>query len=53
MTQGKAKRRAWQKVVDDGKSQAETDSEYVKLVNKLKEDCGFDPSKAPEAVGAK
>lgn len=48
---GKAKKRAWQKVVDEGVKPADAEKKYVELVGKLKEKYGFDPSKKPEAVG--
>jgi len=50
---GKAKMRAWKKVVDEGVTQDEAKEKYVELVEKLKETHGYDPDKAPEAVGGK
>ncbi|EXJ57906.1 diazepam-binding inhibitor (GABA receptor modulator, acyl-CoA-binding protein) [Cladophialophora yegresii CBS 114405] len=49
---GKAKHKAWQKEVDAGTSAADAEKKYIDLVNKLKGQYGFDPSKAPEAVGS-
>lgn len=51
ISQGKAKKRAWQKVVDEGLSQEQAQAAYVKLVEQLKETYGYDANKAPEAVG--
>jgi len=48
---GKAKYKAWQKEVDAGTSAADAEKRYIDLVNKLKDQYGFDPSKTPEAVG--
>ena len=50
--QGKAKRRAWQKLCDEGVSEADAQQRYIDLVGKLKEQYGFDPEKVPETVGA-
>jgi diazepam-binding inhibitor (GABA receptor modulating acyl-CoA-binding protein) len=50
--QGKAKKNAWQKVVDEGITAEEAQERYVALVEKLKETYGYDADKAPEAVGA-
>jgi diazepam-binding inhibitor (GABA receptor modulating acyl-CoA-binding protein) len=50
--QGKAKKRAWQAVVDKGTTQDEAQAQYVKLVEELKEKYGYDASKSPEAVGS-
>jgi len=50
--QGKAKRNAWKKVVDEGISAEESQERYVALVEKLKVTYAFDPSKEPEAVGS-
>ena len=49
---GKAKKNAWQKKVDSGVSPADAEKQYVELVEKLKTSYGYDPSKAPEAVGS-
>jgi diazepam-binding inhibitor (GABA receptor modulating acyl-CoA-binding protein) len=49
---GKAKKKAWQKVVDEGITEEEAKSRYVTLVEKLKETYGYDADKEPEAVGA-
>ena len=51
--QGKAKKRAWQKVVDDKVTPQGAAKKYVELVNSLKEKYGYDASKTPEAVGGK
>ncbi|RFU35684.1 hypothetical protein B7463_g725, partial [Scytalidium lignicola] len=48
---GKAKKRAWQKIVDEGTSQEEAKSKYVELVEELKAKHGYDANKQPEAVG--
>ncbi|KIW66449.1 hypothetical protein PV04_05784 [Phialophora macrospora] len=48
---GKAKHKAWQKEVDAGTSAADAEKRYIDLVEKLKGQYGFDPSKSPEAVG--
>lgn len=50
--QGKAKKAAWQKVVDEGLSPEEAQAKYVTLVEGMKETYGYDESKEPEAVGA-
>lgn len=39
--QGKAKRKAWQKVVDAGTSKEDAQKQYIELVEKLKEKHGF------------
>ncbi|KAI9784068.1 MAG: hypothetical protein M1835_003659 [Candelina submexicana] len=49
---GKAKKRAWQKVVDEGTKPAQAQSQYVALVGKLKETYGYDKDKKAEAVGS-
>jgi diazepam-binding inhibitor (GABA receptor modulating acyl-CoA-binding protein) len=49
---GKAKKRAWQKVVDEGVTPEEAQTKYIALIEKLKEEYGFDADKVPEAVGA-
>ncbi|KEY71409.1 hypothetical protein S7711_05671 [Stachybotrys chartarum IBT 7711] len=48
---GKAKKNAWQKVVDDGTSPQQAQEEYIALVERLKTSCGYDENKEPEAVG--
>jgi diazepam-binding inhibitor (GABA receptor modulator, acyl-CoA-binding protein) len=48
---GKAKKRAWQKIVDEGVTPEEAQIKYVELIEKMKETYGFDESKVPEAVG--
>ncbi|KAH8659163.1 putative acyl-CoA-binding protein like protein [Tricladium varicosporioides] len=49
---GKAKKNAWQEVVDKGTTQDEAKAEYVKLVEEMKETYGYDANKVPEAVGS-
>ncbi len=49
--QGKAKKRAWQKIVDEGVTPEEAQKRYVELVEKLKSAYGYDSKKEPEAVG--
>jgi diazepam-binding inhibitor (GABA receptor modulating acyl-CoA-binding protein) len=49
--QGKAKRRAWQKIVDEGLTVDEAQQKYVKLVEELKEKYGYDANKVAETVG--
>ncbi|KAI9821208.1 MAG: hypothetical protein M1827_003942 [Pycnora praestabilis] len=49
---GKAKKRAWQKVVDDKVTPKASQTKYVELVKKLKTTYGHDPTKKPEAVGS-
>ncbi|KAL2754458.1 hypothetical protein ACRALDRAFT_1070238 [Sodiomyces alcalophilus JCM 7366] len=46
----KAKRSAWQKVIDEGTTPEQAQEKYVALVNKLKETYGFDANKEPEEV---
>ncbi|CEJ84850.1 Putative Acyl binding protein [[Torrubiella] hemipterigena] len=48
---GKAKKAAWQKVVDEGISAEAAQERYVQLVETLKAKHGFDENKVPEAVG--
>ncbi|KAM3464854.1 hypothetical protein MY5147_008668 [Beauveria neobassiana] len=48
---GKAKKNAWQKVVDEGISAETAQERYVALVEKLKTKYGFDENKVPDAVG--
>ncbi|KFA67704.1 hypothetical protein S40285_00916 [Stachybotrys chlorohalonatus IBT 40285] len=48
---GKAKKNAWQKVVDDGTSPQQAQDQYIALVERLKTSCGYDENKEPEAVG--
>jgi diazepam-binding inhibitor (GABA receptor modulating acyl-CoA-binding protein) len=50
---GKAKKRAWQKIVDEGVTPEEAQERYIKLIEELKTVYGFDESKEPEAVGGK
>jgi len=49
---GKAKQKAWQKEVDSKVTSPNAERRYIELVNKLKTQYGFDPSKKPEAVGS-
>lgn len=51
MLQGKAKKNAWQKRVDEGTSESQAKEEYVALVERLKAQYGYDANKEPEAVG--
>jgi len=51
LVQGKAKKRAWQAIADDGVTPEEAQGKYVALVEELKARLGFDPDKVPEAVG--
>ncbi|RDA96117.1 hypothetical protein CP533_1731 [Ophiocordyceps camponoti-saundersi (nom. inval.)] len=48
---GKAKKKAWQAVVDEGTSPEQAQEKYVALVEKLKASCGYDENKVPEEVG--
>lgn len=48
---GKAKRKAWQKLVDEGVTSQQAEERYVALVEGLKGKYGFDETKKPEAVG--
>lgn len=50
---GKAKKAAWQKVVDAGVTPEQAQEQYVALIEKLKVEYGFDASKVPESVGGK
>lgn len=49
--QGKAKKNAWQKKVDEDVTQEGAKEQYVALVEKLKTQYGYDANKEPEAVG--
>ena len=49
---GKAKKNAWQKVVDEGITAEQAQERYIALVEKMKGTYGYDASKEPEAVGA-
>jgi diazepam-binding inhibitor (GABA receptor modulating acyl-CoA-binding protein) len=49
--QGRAKKNAWQKVVDEGITAEQAQERYVALVEKMKTTYGFDADKEPEAVG--
>jgi len=48
---GKAKKKAWQKIVDEGITSDEAKERYIKLVASMKEKYGYDANKVPEAVG--
>ncbi|KAI9812843.1 MAG: hypothetical protein M1832_006464 [Thelocarpon impressellum] len=48
---GKAKQKAWQKIVDEGVTPEEAQAKYVELVESLKEKYGYDADKVPEPVG--
>ncbi|KAL2114307.1 hypothetical protein VUR80DRAFT_9529 [Thermomyces stellatus] len=49
---GKAKKGAWQKLVDEGVTPEQAQERYIALVEKLKETYGYDENKQPEAVGS-
>ncbi|KAH0555981.1 hypothetical protein GP486_006076 [Trichoglossum hirsutum] len=49
---GRAKKRAWQELVDEGVTPEEAQKRYVTLVEKLKETYGYDADKEPEVIGA-
>ncbi|ORY65557.1 putative fatty acid binding protein [Pseudomassariella vexata] len=49
---GKAKKNAWQKVVDEGISAETAQERYVALIEKSKTTYGYDANKEPETVGA-
>lgn len=49
--QGKAKKNAWQKIVDEGVTPEQAQERYVAQVEKMKEAYGYDENKEPEAVG--
>lgn len=48
---GKAKKRSWQKIVDEGLTPEQAQERYVTLVEKMKTTYGYDADKVPEAVG--
>ena len=48
--QGKAKRKAWQKLVDAGIDQPTAEKSYIQLVNEFKDKYDYDPNKKPEEV---
>ncbi|KFY74927.1 hypothetical protein V499_05084 [Pseudogymnoascus sp. VKM F-103] len=50
---GKAKKRAWQKVVDEGVTPEQAQEKYIALIEQLKVLYKFDENKVPEAVGGK
>ena len=47
---GKAKRKAWQKLVDADVAPEQAEKSYVQLVEGLKDKYDYDPNKAPEEV---
>jgi len=49
---GKAKKRAWQKIVDEGVTPEQAETKYIELIEAMKKQYGFDENKAPEAVGS-
>ncbi|KAF9771771.1 hypothetical protein IL306_010563 [Fusarium sp. DS 682] len=50
---GKAKYNAWKKVVEEDKLTPDAaQAKYVELVEKLKEQYGYDANKVPETVGS-
>ncbi|KAK4929983.1 acyl-CoA-binding protein (ACBP)/diazepam binding inhibitor (DBI)/endozepine (EP) [Elasticomyces elasticus] len=49
---GKAKKKAWQKVVDAGVTPEQAEQKYIEHVNELKGKYEFNPEKVPEAVGS-
>ncbi|OAA58097.1 Acyl-CoA-binding protein, ACBP [Niveomyces insectorum RCEF 264] len=49
---GKAKKNAWQKVVDEGLTPEQAQERYVEYIEKLKATHGYDPEKVPETVGS-
>lgn len=53
IAQGKAKRKAWQKLVDAGIEPEAAEKSYIQLVNEFKDKYDYDPSKKPEEVGAR
>lgn len=50
---GKAKKRAWQKIVDEGVTPEQAQEKYIALIELLKTTYGFDADKVPESVGGK
>ncbi|KAF5256847.1 hypothetical protein FOXYS1_12651 [Fusarium oxysporum] len=52
LIRGKAKYNAWKKAAEEEKLTPEAaQAKYVELVEELKEKCGYDANKVPEAVG--
>lgn len=49
---GKAKKNAWQKVVDEGITAEEAQEKYVAYIEELKAKHGYDADKVPETVGS-
>lgn len=47
----KAKKKAWQTIVDEGVTPEEAQTKYVELIESMKERYGFDEFKEPESVG--
>lgn len=50
--QGRYKRNAWLKLVDEGVTPEQAVKQYVELVEKFKGQYGFDPEKVPETIGS-
>ncbi|TPX18923.1 uncharacterized protein E0L32_011401 [Thyridium curvatum] len=48
---GKAKKNAWQKLVDEGITPEQAQEKYVAKIESMKQTYGFDANKEPEAVG--
>jgi diazepam-binding inhibitor (GABA receptor modulator, acyl-CoA-binding protein) len=48
---GKAKRNAWEALVEQKVTPEEAQRRYVELVEKLKETYGYDADKEPEVIG--
>ncbi|KAI0995378.1 hypothetical protein K3495_g12804 [Podosphaera aphanis] len=48
---GKAKKRAWQEVVNTGVDEEGAKVKYIKLVEDLKVAYGYDPNKVSETIG--
>lgn len=51
-SQGKAKKNAWQKLIDKGVTADQAQVKYVALAEELKTKLGYDANKVPEAVGS-
>lgn len=49
--QAKAKKKEWQKLVDEGITSDQAPGMYVAFVEDLKEKHGYDENKVPEPVG--
>jgi diazepam-binding inhibitor (GABA receptor modulating acyl-CoA-binding protein) len=50
---GKAKKNAWEKIVNEGVTPEQAQEKYIKLIEELKVTYGYDANKEPEAVGSK